>query len=560
MKIYQYTNRIEDIKDAVEFARKSLEEYKLDERDLGSRMVRLERLLSWLAENHAAGENVYLQIYSRFGDVYLQISSDGPQIQAQDAINAEIRHRMGEGVSAMEANKLREILNHYYMSKEVSIKYEGGINKLIIRVKESRHKTLEILMASLVMGIVFGVLWKVLLPDEYEWLPSQNIFTLVTEGFMRLVKMIISPLIFFTIASAVSNYTDLTTLGRLGSKLTIRYFINALLGLLISVGIVLAFKPGKADYIPNIETIINSQSNVVDAAKNTDVSLYDTMLDIMPGNFFGAFTDTSILQIIFIAFLLGISTAMLTENYRDKIIFFLKAGEHLFSKMINVVMVFLPISVFCSMANTIIGMGVKTLLGILQWIVLTAIVFVLIAVVYILIIWVECRIKPTEFLSKYGEAITATFAMGSCNSSLSQCISAMETKLQVPESTASFSIPIGVSIHSASNCIFYTITLFFLANIYSGPYISPMDHPMIFLSILLLGIGAPSVSGAGPICVAILLQQMDLPMGLISLIIGLDPFISMFKSAASCIEDASVTLSIHRSEAKLMGTNSANLP
>lgn len=419
----------------------------------------------------------------------------------------------------------------------------------IIRFSFSRKPNLIlVLMLCLVMGIGTGLLLKLLAPADITAFLAEHIFTSLSNIFIKCVKMLIGPLIFFTIASSVSAYSDLSSLGRMGKKLSLDYLLNAIIALAVATGLTLLMKPGMGGRIASIESIINSSSSLVEASQHTSVNIKETILNIFPGNFFKAFVDSSILQIIFISFLLGISTIFLTAEHKTRVSNFLSSGNVLFSRMVSVVMGFLPVSVFCSMATMIITLGFDTLLMILHWLLTLLLAYVLMVLFYVLMIRLRAGIKPATFLKQYGEAILGTFAMGSCNSSMFICLKSAEEKLGVDKKISSFSLPIGVSLHCASNCVFYMITLFFLANIYSTAPVTPLSNPVIFFSIFVLGIGAPSVSGSGPICVALLLIQLGMPAGLISLVIGLDPFVSMFKSACSCIEDAEVMLKVAKSE------------
>jgi len=431
----------------------------------------------------------------------------------------------------------------------VSYQYRKGENIIKLSLVPKKNPV-TVLFFSLMAGICLGLLLKLLAPETVAAFFSQNVLSTVSKVFIKCVKMLVGPLVFFTIASSIAAYSDLSSLGRMGKKLSAEYLLNALIALAVATLVTLLLKPGVSGSVAGMEQIVNGSSELVEASASTKVTLKSTILGIFPSNFFKAFVDASILQIIFISFLLGVATMLLPDDAREKTASFLNCGNLLFSKMVSLVMMFLPLSVFCSMANAVVSMGAETLLMLLEWLLALLVAFGAMMGIYLLLIRLRTDVKPREFLKKYSEAILGTLAMGSCNSSMPLCMATAEKKLGIDKSLSSFSIPIGVSLHCASNCVFYIISLFFLANLYSATPVSPLDTPVIFLSIFILGIGAPSVSGSGPICVALLLMELGLPAGLISLIIGLDPFVSMLKSACSCIEDAEVMLLLARSEGK----------
>lgn len=499
-------------------------------------------------------EEILLRYLDRFGETP-EVSFSTRDIFGQSTICLKIKSPCFDPREA-EYEDFPGLFNKINQEKGYSLthQYRGDTN--ILKLSFSRKANLIlVLMLSLLLGVSTGLLLKLLAPAGVTAFLSGNIFSAVSAVFIKCVKMLIGPLIFFTIASSVSAYSDLSSLGRMGKKLAGDYLLNAVIALIVATGLTLLLRPGMGESIASIEQVINGASDLVETSQSTTVTIKDTLMNIFPSNFFRAFVDSSILQIIFISFLLGVSTILLPDEHRQRISTFLDGGNMLFGKMTVLVMMFLPISVYCSMANVIITLGLDSILLILQWLLSLILAYGFMTVVYVLMIWLRTSIKPTVFFRQYAEAILGTFAMGSCNSSMSLCLRNAEEKLGVDKKVASFSVPIGVSLHCASNCVFYMISLFFLANVYSAAPVTPLDYPVIFFSIFVLGVGAPSVSGSGPICVALLLMQLGLPAGLITLIIGLDPFVSMFKSACSCIEDAEVMLALAKSEKMLKNSD-----
>ena len=547
MKQYQYENRQENIPAAIQFIRESLQAYRVKIRKPEQDFYYLSELLSFLAEQYPDTKSILLQVTKRF-DTVIQIFFDGEKMDMEGLFQKRFSRPDAAIADEVEAGRIRELFQEYFKPKNFSQKYNGTLNTLTLIIRHSNIKSMVVMLISMVLGTGVGLAMRAFLPEAATSFIAGNILQTVTTIFMNCIKMLIGPLIFFTVASSISSYTDLSSLGRMGSKLCLRYFINAVLALAVATGLTLLIKPGMDDNIPTIDSLIKSASSAVDTAAKTEVSLKSTILGIFPSNFFKAFTDASILQIIFISFLLGICTALLHGEVRSRISGFLSAGNTLFCKMMSIVMLALPVSVFCSMANAILTLGVDMLVLLVRWLVTLVASFALMIVVYVLLIALFTHISPATYLKRYGTAILGAFAMGSSNSSMPLCISTCEERLGVSPKVASFSIPVGVSLHCASNCIFYLVSVYFLANVYSPVDITPLTNLMMFFSIFVLGIGAPSVPGAGPVCVAVLLAEMGMPMGLITLIIGLDPFVSMFKTATSCVEDSYVTLAVAKSE------------
>ena len=555
MKKYVYENRKDNIDGALNFVYDSLIEYKIPLTNRDEDLAFLEALLRFIEREHKESSEITIQINKRLGETTLQLFYKGKKLELDRAFETELDLNNDGVIDEVERQRYLELFENHFLPKNFNQKYDGELNTLSFIIKKLQHKTLIELLVSLVLGTVTGILIRSFASASVASFLSKNVFLLLSGIFIKCIKTLIAPLIFFTIASSISSYTDLGSLGRMGRKISTRYIIDAFVAVIVSAFLVIKFKPGVGNDIPKIESLINSSSDIVDTASTTTISIFETISDIFPSNFFGAFVNSSLLQVIFISFLLGISTALLAETHKERLCSFLDSGNSLFAKMVSIVMLFLPISVFCSMANAMITLGYDTLLLLLKWFVILVAAFAIMALVYILFIWRSVKIRPSQYLKQYSQAIIGTFAMGSSSSAMPLCIQVLEEKLGVDKRAAAFSIPIGTSLHCASNCVFYVISAFFLANIYSPVEMMPLDNLMILFSIMILSIGAPSVSGAGPICVAVILSQMGMPMGLISLIIGLDPLVSMFKSACSCIEDSYVTLALAKSENMLHRTD-----
>ena len=517
---------------------------------LKEHMRYIYNILDYLTDSYPETTAINIEIVRMLGDVRVRLNYKGDKLDTQQLI----AHSMEIGPEPEE--KLLDLLSNYYSSSSISNTYSNSkTNTTTFLLKKSSYRTLLRLLIALIGGTVTGLLIREFVPEAAGTFMAEHIFSSITSIFVNCVKMLVGPLIFFTIASSISSRSDLSVLGRIGKKLVILYFIDALIAMAVSTLVILLLKPGFNDTIPSIESFLANSADITATAQK--VSVKDTLLNFFPSNFFKAFTDAAMMQIIFIALLFGVSVCLLTRQAKESLQRFLNYGNMLFCKMVSIVLILLPISVFCAMANTMIILGVDTLVLLADWVLALLAAFTVMILIYILFIAVFAKVSPAAFLSRYGEAITGTFAMGSCNSSMPNCATMMERKMGVTNGVSQITIPIGVSIHCASNCVFYLISAFFLANIFTGLDMTPLAKPMIFFTVFMLGIGAPSISGAGPICVAMILPQLGVPMGLITLIIGLDPFISMFKSACSCIEDAAVTLVIARSENSLNSPNTS---
>ena len=547
MKTYSYQNNRENAVDAMINLYEIFESYGAQRKFLNDKLTNVRKVLEYVADVYPQDEIIKLEVFNNLGDIRVRIFVRGDELKPKDVVghfNIVDEEAEEEDVDEVKEN---DVLVKYFTSG-FTCKYNGKLNTITTTIKKSSYRPLFILLIALIGGMIGGVLFTVVLPGSSEQILAKKVLNNISTIFTNCIKTLVGPLMFFTIASAISSYSDLSALGRRGGKLIVKYFRNALIAIVVSTIIVLVMKPGASRELANVTSLVAESGDIEQTVDSSVNSITETLVGFFPSNFFRSFLDSSMMQIIVISLLLGISTGFLPSDARDGVSRFLDNGNKLFCKMVDIVMIFLPISVFCSMSSMVILLGAETLLMLFEWLLALIIAFFVMAAIYILFIAVSAKISPLLFLKRYGQAIISTFEMGSCNSSMPTCISIIEKKMGVSNSVSALTIPIGVSIHCASNCVFYIISLFFLANIYTDTVVSPLAYPMIFFTVLTLGIGAPSISGAGPICVAMLLPSLGVPMGLVNLIMGLDPIVSMFKSAASCIEDASATLTTARAE------------
>jgi len=496
----------------------------------------LEELLMYITgPDFKTEETVSLKIVKWLDQVSIRIRLKGQEISLE-----KFRHldKASQGdFLEMEEEELDQHLNSILLSagmENISTRYKSGTNEFVLYVKRSHYGLLFKVIGAMILGIGAGVLMKKFLSQDVQSYIGTNIFGSVSHMFMAAIKMMIGPMIFCSIALCVSSYSDFSLLKKVGKRTLLHYLFNALVGIGLAVGICAIFKPGVTGQAMDFSFVASEVQK-----EAVEVNIWKTIADIVPSNMFRSFADSVILQIIFIAVLFGIAisrTGKTSLVVRDNI----KGLDRIFSKMTSFVMNFLPLMVFCSMANMALSIGLETVVLILYWILLIFVAYIIMIFVYALMVWIVAKTNPITFFKKVITSLLISFSMGSSSAAMSTTLATCEKDLKIKQNVFSFSVPLGVSIHSASSCIFYVLSVVFLNNLFTGTDCLAQLGPLFYFSVFMLALGAPSVSGAGPICVGTLLVSLHAPMGCIALIIAWDPLVSTIKTACSSMEDLSV--------------------
>lgn len=204
-------------------------------------------------------------------------------------------------------------------------------------MKKRKLKNYQLVFISLIIGSIFGLILSATGGKDVAWIAYVTDFcSFIGKIFIRLIRMIVVPLVFFSITSAVLELKDLKQLKRIGIKTFLLFSVTSAVA--ITIGVVLAYiiKPGKGIVIDGIANEIN-----VSELPN----IYDTLLDIIPLNIFESFTNGSMLQIIFFSIMLGIAIILLGEQGK-KVEQAFKTGANIMYKIIDIIILYIPIGVF----------------------------------------------------------------------------------------------------------------------------------------------------------------------------------------------------------------------
>ena len=270
------------------------------------------------------------------------------------------------------------------------------MNLVEITVQKNPHAMVLHTMLALIAAIVIGVLMKVFVPSGVNEALNNTIFTSISTMFLNALKMIVGPVVFFSIACCISQFGDLKEAGRIGGKIMGFYLLTTVLAILTATGVFELLKPGN----PELAAKLAGDARL--RCRFTDVSYFnqDTIVGIIPANFVKPFLDSNMMQLIFLAVLIGIALEKIGEHSRLlKDIF--EACNDLFLKITVMLVRFIPVATFCSIVSVVLKTGPDVLLSMLAMLGTFAVGIVAMIIVYCILLGVIGRLNPIPFLKKY---------------------------------------------------------------------------------------------------------------------------------------------------------------
>ncbi|MBX3639044.1 MAG: dicarboxylate/amino acid:cation symporter [Nitrosomonas sp.] len=396
----------------------------------------------------------------------------------------------------------------------------------------------------MVAGLLLGSLINAFAPDNtmiQDYLVN-GLFHVVGTIFINLLKMLVVPLVTFSLICGVCGIGDVNKLGRIGVKSLVLFLLTTMLAITLAVFAAVSIGPGKDFQRPQ-----NMQSTFIvpEAPPLTQV-----IIDLVPSNPVAAFAEGDMLQVIFFTMLFSICLLMLGERGRSVIDGAEKLNE-VMMQIVIVVMSMAPYGIFAIMAKTFAVQGIELILPMISY--FCVVVAVLIAhTLGTLMIMLRLlgKIDPIQFLKKVRTIQIFAFSTSSSNATIPVTLKTVEKRMGVDNATASFVVPLGATINMDGTAIMQGVAAVFIANVYG---IEPglTGYLTVIGMAVLASIGTAGVPGVGLIMLAMVFNQVGLPVEGIALIMGIDRLLDMLRTAVNVTGDAVVTLIVAKSENSL---------
>ena len=396
------------------------------------------------------------------------------------------------------------------------------------------------ILLSMFLGISFGSLINIFFSDNFFTIFLLEILSALGEIFISSLKLMVVPLVFFSLIVGVAQIENSSKLGSISIKAVCLYLATTSIAIALALSFASLFDIGSG---------IGLSTDLEFSAPSAP-SLKEVFVSIFPSNPIRSMAEGEMLQIIVFSLLIGFGVKGLS-NKNEKIISFFQSGNNLMLKIIEIIIWFAPYGIFCLLSDIFSKIGFSIITDLASYFVL--LVFVLLfhgLIIYSFFLYFFTRLSPLVFFTNLKEVIFFAFSTSSSSATMPLTLKTAKDKLGVDQSVASFTIPLGATINMDGTAIMQGVATVFIAQAY-GIDLAMSDFLLVILTATLASIGTAGVPGVGLIMLAMVLQQVGLPVEGIALIIGVDRLLDMLRTSVNVCGDSMIACIISSSENSL---------
>ena len=416
------------------------------------------------------------------------------------------------------------------------------------------------IIIGLVLGLVWGLVANLVGLNEF----TQEFIKPIGTIFIKLLVLIAVPLVLVSLVTGITSLNDTAKLSRMGLKTVLIYAITTVFAISIGLATVNIMKPGKS--LP-VETRDQLQTTYSESLEGKDEAAMEVMergpldffVDIVPENFFSAASDNSnMLQVVFVAILLGIGIIQIGGKKAETLTNFFDAFNDVIIRIVELIMLTAPYGVFALMASLLIDLAgddlgkALELLYALGWYCLAVVIGLTLHVfiVYATLFKATSNMKLSTFFRAIQPAMLLGFSTSSSAATLPVTMERVEKNLGVEDEVASFVLPIGATVNMDGTSLYQAVAAVFIAQAL-GMDLTLVQQLTIVLTATAASIGAAGVPGAGIIMLVIVLESVQVPTAGIALILGVDRILDMFRTMVNVTGDAAVSVAVASTEGLL---------
>lgn len=367
------------------------------------------------------------------------------------------------------------------------------------------------------------------------------------DAFIKMIKMLIAPIIFFTVVHGIAGMEDMKKVGRVGLKALIYFEVLTTLALVIGLLVVNLWQPGAGMNV-DIATL-DTKAIATYTAKAKEQGTIEFLMHVIPTTVVGAFAEGEILQVLFIAILFAFGLHSMGERGRP-LLHMIDSASTVFFKIVGIIMKVAPIGAFGAMAFTIGKYGVGTLVSLGQ---LMAAFYLTCLLFIFLVLGAVARatgFSVWRFIKYIKEELLIVLGTSSSESALPRLMTKLQ-KLGAEKSVVGLVVPTGYSFNLDGTCIYLTMAAIFLAQA-TNTDLTIWQELSILAVLLLTSKGAAGVTGSGFIVLAATLATVGhIPVASIALILGVDRFMSEARALTNLIGNGVATLVVAKWEGAL---------
>lgn len=485
------------------------------------------------------GSEIKVRVTHFLRKTYINIVSKGSEIDLANILGEDGTSDLNEEYGAETAEAIRNMVLRSN-AKDISYRHFRGYNVISILVARNDNMGLIDVAVAIALATITGVTLRLCLPMGMGATLSDTIFAPLYTVFLNAIKMIMAPLVFFSMANSLGDFRNLKELGRSGLKVFSYYTVTTVFAMVIAWG---------ASHLFHSDVTLEDLNIVVEedlaSAQGLNISLVDTLVNMVPSNIVGAFANSDMMQIIVLAIIIGIAMGKLGE-YSQKMHELVGMFDALFGRITSIIIKFLPLAVYGSFTSLILTMNLDTAEAVSSWVGITLLCIAIMFCVYMLMLLFLGRVSPLQFIRKYNYVAVTALSTSSSSATMPVAVNCCH-KMGVSPAIYKFAIPLGSTINMDGSTIYLVVSTMFLSLI-SGVEIPMEAYLSLGLTILLLSMAAPAVPGAAIACLSTLLAIVGIPNESMAVLIGILPLLDPILTASNVIGDGVVTTLVAKSE------------
>ena len=388
------------------------------------------------------------------------------------------------------------------------------------------------IFVALIAGAILGIILCYLVPDSSfkKDVIVEGILYVIGQGFIRLMKMLVVPLVFCSLVCGSMSIGDTKKLGTVGVRTLVFYLATTALAVSVALTVGNLINPGVGLDMSSIQ----SSASSVETMEAT--SLTDTILNIIPDNPINSLASGTMLQVIVFALIVGVILAKMGERAETVANFFSQFND-IMMEMTMMIMALAPIGVFCLIARTFANIGFDAFVPMLKYMGCVILALAIQCfVVYQLLLFLFTRLNPFKFLKKFFPVMNFAFTTATSNATIPLSINTLDKKLGVSKKISSFTIPLGATVNMDAVSILMSFMIMFFANA-CGIHVSIPLMIIILLANVLLSVGTPGVPGGAIASFAALATMAGLPAGVLGVYISINTLCDMGATCVNVIGD-----------------------
>ena len=380
-------------------------------------------------------------------------------------------------------------------------------------------------IAALVLGIIVGRLWG----------PEAESIKIIGDVFVAFIKMLVVPLIFFSLVAGVASIGDLRKLGSVGWRAMLLFVVTGQMAVWLGLALGTLVAPGLG--------VDTSALTIGTAPEATETSWREMLLSMIPQSPVQVMADVNVLPLIVFSLLIGIGILMAKEDGEPALKIF-ESGSVVMQKVTMIVMELTPFGVFALMAWVAGTLGFDALAALGKLVFLNYLgCFLIIALIYGGMIKFIAKVPVIGFFRGMIDAIAVSYSTASSNATLPVTLRCAERNLGVSRSVASFIISLGATVNMNGTAMYLGLATLFGAQIF-GVDLSWGDYGMIALLGTLGAVGAAGIPGAGLIMMALVFSAVNVPLETIAFVAGVDRIMDMMRTTTNITGDAAVAVTV----------------